>query len=170
MYSQIDSFLFLDNTSGLVSHYQAGAADGPLTFCSWLVRGIVGVFMKGKRERGKVGSSLMHLLSPACQLTWWMNQFHINLMLSSYNWIIYTAQRHMGSDHFNPRWALDFCSQAIGLWPTVNILMFCWLSPANQLTPLKSNSHSIFLFGWEQKLLFQALGLLWTYDPIWANK
>lgn len=112
-----------------------------------------------REKRGEVGSSMMHLLSPACQLTWWMNQFHINLMLSSYNWIIYTAQRHMGSDHFNPRWALDFCSQAIGLWPTVNILMFCWLSPANQLTPLKSNSHSIFLFGWEQKLLFQALGL-----------
>lgn len=99
----------------------------------------------GKRERGEVRSSRMQPLSPDCQFTWWMNQFHINLMLSSYNWIIYTAQRHMGSDHLNPRWALDFCSQAIGLWPTVNISVLCWLSQANQLSPLEPDSGSSFL-------------------------
>lgn len=119
---------------------EAVAADASIRFSSWLVRNTVGVFRKEregkKRERVGVGGGRMLPLSPACQLTWWMNQFRINLMLNSYNWIIYTAQRHMGSDHFNPRWAPDFCSQAIGLWPTVNNLMLRWLSPANQLTPV----------------------------------
>lgn len=117
---------------------QMGPSDSPpdLSETPWVCLGRRG---RGKkRERVGVGGGRMLPLSPACQLTWWMNQFHINLMLNSYNWIIYTAQRHMGSDHFNPRWALDFCSQAIGLWPAVNNLMLRWLSPANQLTPVTS--------------------------------
>lgn len=117
----------------------AEAADGSVRFSSRLVRKTVGVFGVA------VGGGRMQPLSPACQSTWWMNQFHINLMLNSFNWIIYTVQRHMGSQHFNPRWALDLCSQAIGLWPAVDKLVLCWLSPACQLTPVRPQSRSTFL-------------------------
>lgn len=91
---------------------KASRADGHHTFSPWLVRNIVGVSLEKRREMGEIGSSGVQPHRPACQLTWWMNPFHITLMLSSCNWIIVTAQRHMGSDHPNPRWALDFCSQA----------------------------------------------------------
>lgn len=130
---------------------QMGPSDSPpdLSETPWVCLGRRG---RDKKEKGLewavAGCSRWAL---ACQLTWWMNQFHINLMLNSYNWIIYTAQRHMGSDHFNPRWALDFCSQAIGLWPAVNNLMLRWLSPANQLTPVTSQCCHWFVQGCVQE-------------------
>lgn len=133
----------------------AEAADGSIRFSSRPVRNTVGVFGVA------VGGGRMQPLSPACQSTWWMDQFHINLMLNSFNWIIYTVQRHMGSQHFNPRWALDLCSQAIGLWPAVDKLMLCWLSPACQLTAVRPRSCSAFLQACTQEVVCFFKGATW---------
>lgn len=100
-----DRFILLATRADLHNHHVghlaimgAEAADGSIRLSSRLVRNTVGVLEVA------VGGGCIEPPSSSCQSTWWMNQFHINLMPNSFNWIIYTAQRHMGSHRLNPRW------------------------------------------------------------------